>query len=207
MKILQFWRRGPSLPTAIALLALAVATTGTAVAATGQVVNITDPLNSANTARVTLGRLYVDDTPTKPVNGQVYTDGRGGGSVVIAANSATIQLTTVDFAPYFQDTAAWDVYLYQFAVSNAADCLAYSSLRRIGEYTAAPRETLHLGFDSPITLKPMGGSPLWCLIAYTVPTSSSNSVSLNWAGYVTSGSFSPSLAATNAGDTPLGTRP
>jgi hypothetical protein len=62
MNLRSVLSRRPTLPTAIALLALAVASTGTAVAATGQLVNIADGSNAARLAKVDVaGKLAVGD--------------------------------------------------------------------------------------------------------------------------------------------------
>jgi len=207
--------RRPSLPTAIALLALAVATTGTAAAATGQLVNISDPTTAANVARVdAAGALKtttsgtVSARPTPPAStfdtfGSITNFYKNGSQylVITPATSATVAITRLLYTNGITNTNDWEVFVYYETIPSGGTCKAFSAGHKfIAHVNVKAHDSLVDALPSPVVLKPKTGSPQWCLVAGGGPTQASASTTdgalfdISVTGFVVSGAFAPATA-------------
>ncbi len=207
--------RRPSLPTAIALLALAVATTGTAAAATGQLVNISDPTTAANVAQVSsTGALKttisgtVSARPTPPATtfdtlGSITNFYKNGSqySAITPATSATVAITRLLYTNAITNTNDWEVFVYYETIPSGGTCHAFSAGHKIiFHVNVKARDSLVDALPSPVVLKPTAGTPQWCLVAGGGPTQATGSTTdgglfdIGVTGYVVSGTFAPATA-------------
>jgi hypothetical protein len=197
-------RRGPSLPTAIALLALAIAVTGPASAATGQLVNIVDPNNSALAARVDSGgNLKVAATPVLPAktfSRDTYV--ASGFQEVIPATSSVVALSRVSVTSSSNNVAGkayFTVILWHRPAT--ADGVCTGTGQNVGVYSVPPGETVLDALPTPFQLKPLPGFPKWCLVASTAGSGSPvTTPRVDLHGYIVSGTISPTdtIAVPNA---------
>ena len=197
----------PSLPTGLALLALAIASTGTAAAATGQLVNITDPITTANKAKVnTSGQLLTSAVvpagvapaaPKTPFSLAAITYTDGTPAVQFGGTTATIALTGMSFAN--GTTSATTVDLYQFGEPTATcnTSSSYTNVRLLEEVIVPSGETYQEQRTTPLVLKPLSGGAYHCLA--TIASGTNYGLYGAFNGYVISGSFAPASPAKASG--------
>ncbi len=199
MNFLNALRRGPALPTTVALLALAIAVTGPAVAATGQLVNLVDPNNSALVARVDSGgNLKVAATsvlPTKTFSRDMYA--YEGIELLIPATSSVVALTRINVSNSYNNVANGiyvSVIVWQRAAT--ADGICTGPAQNVGVYAVPPGETVLDPLPTPFQLKPFPGYPKWCLHASSsvMGSGSHTPPRVDLHGYIVSGNISPTGA-------------
>jgi hypothetical protein len=193
----RFRGRRPSLPTALALLALSIALTGTAFAATGQLVNIVDPGNPAQAAKVDSSgalrtslngnRLLAPPTPfaaSTSLTANVLTP-------LTSPTSATLAFTRFEASNLADSVlhAAFQISLYQVA-GSANTC--NGPVTWLVSYDVSPSDTVVDSLPTALTLKPPAGFTQYCLEALATLSNNPGSYYLPhiaWSGYVVSGTF------------------
>jgi hypothetical protein len=209
--------RLPSPALVVAVIAVVLALGGVAFAATGQLVNIVDPTNSANAAKVTSGgELRVASrsqaapaaTPLRFVGSIV-----AGLTPVFGPTTATLGIDHLTFrnprANVSQSNATMIVQLFKLSVSGGV--CTNNATAILADYNAMPGETVIDDWTAPISVKSTGGQP-YCigatlqgdgqaLTSYTLPV-------LVVQGQVISGTYTgPGTTAASEGTVPVGQAP
>lgn len=174
--------RGISPSMVVAIVALVAATAGTALAATGTIVNIADPDNAANVAKVdSAGAMRVTSrplAPTAPVN--VVRDlpnfyGPGGDYVQVLRSTSTMAITRLVFTNNVQNANAWEAFVFYERVDANGNCSEFSSSHRLVTHAVVPgRDSFSDPMPSPIVLKPPTAGATWCLLVGAGPASSAD---------------------------------
>lgn len=185
--------RPPSLSLVVALLALVVATTGTAVAAGPTLMSIADHTTPANTATVSAaGALSVSGNvaivaPKTPFDFTAQSFEDGDLSQQMNPTAATIAIT--GFRVSNGTPNGMTMRLYEYPETNI-QCVVRGTPRYLGDFSVNAGDTYGEQTTTPIIVKPLAGSPKWCLITFASGTSSQG-VFTTYNGYVISGSFTP----------------
>lgn len=190
----------PSTGTVLGGLALFVALGGTAAAATGQIVNIADPTNAGNIAKVDSGgALKVKGYPNTAMfshiaEGNFYAD--GSNQTIVFETTATLAIDRIQLSIYDPGGASpWDgAFWYRSADSNGV-CNGNPTRLEVDDLQPS---TTHLDeFPSPLILKPAVAGGKWCLMAGFGPVDASTdgAATFGVSGVVLAGTFSPAISA------------
>jgi hypothetical protein len=188
----------------VAIVALVAATTGTALAATGQLVNIVDPTNAANAAKVdasgalkttTAGSVRVTPSTSFSVSKTVPNFYANPTQTEVLKTTASIALNRIQVAhTSASGPVNWEGALFYGDTNSSGTCLngtriAALSIRQ-GETTVDP-------FPTPILLKPFAAGRAWCLRASIGRSDESavpgHEVYLGISGIVTAGTVTPAV--------------
>jgi hypothetical protein len=184
---------------------------GTALATVGSIVNISDRSPSAYFAKVDAnGALKTNATVT-------------GGNVAIGAPQSAFSFPVLDFADagpkrQFLATnatlaftgfrvangtgATAGLYLYQYPeTSTQCDTTSTTGRKFLGAFWVQAGDTVVEQLTTPQVVKPMSGSPYWCLVAFAYGNAG-QSFYTTYSGYVVSGSFAPPVTAPPPGSQP-----
>ena len=157
----------PSTGTILGIVALFVALGGTAAATTSTLVNIADPVSPTHKARVdATGALRTSEPlPARTFLGHAYLS-KSATNTLIGANHATVALTRLDLANYFDQTnrATVDVRLFEQS-GDTTVCNGSSGSKSVGTYEVPAGQTVSIAMQSPIVLKPLVTNDVWCLLA------------------------------------------
>jgi hypothetical protein len=194
----------------LGLLALFVALGGTALAATGQLVNIADPTNAANVAKVdTTGALKTTGTVTNiPVPSKIflvraYVGDNGSYQSVFPATTATIAINRIVVSDDFGQYQRPRQVILDLLTVNAGQACSLSStgvaIQPIGTYAIQSSGSAIDNPSPPLVFKPTGTKP-WCLIAADTPASNPGNTyaSVSVSGWVVSGTAPAGTTAASA---------
>jgi hypothetical protein len=175
---------------------------GSALATVGQTVNISDNSASANFAKVdSSGALKTTGTvtggnvsisaPQSAFNFPVLNNSDSVPKDQFGATNATLAFT--GFRVVNKTSAQLTLALYQFPESSTGCALNVPGYRFLGEFAVQTGDTVVEQLTTPQLLKPFGGKPYWCLVA--AGAANGNQFSVNYSGYVASGSFVPPVVS------------
>jgi hypothetical protein len=173
---------------------------GSALATVGSTVNISDRSSSAffakvdgngalkTTATVTGGNVAIG-APQSAFSFAVLDFPAAGPKRQFLATSATLAFTGFRVANGTAATAG--LYLYQYPeTSTQCDTTSTTGRKFLGAFWVRVGDTIVEQLTTPQIIKPISGSPYWCLVAVAEGTSG-QSFFTTYSGYVVSGSFVP----------------
>jgi hypothetical protein len=187
--------RRPSPAMVVAFIALMLALAGTAYAA-ATIVNIADPTNPANVAKVdTAGRLATTAAgtvnvaaPAKPFSFPAASFPDGGATIQFGATTATVAFT--GFRVANQSSVSTTLTIYQYGEPNSLCSTSSSTNRFLGQFSVPAGTTVDEQLTTAQIVKPLSGSPYWCFVTFANGPGGS-AFWTTYSGYVVSGTFPP----------------
>ena len=182
---------------------------GSALATVGSTTNISDHSASAYFAKVdSTGALKTTSTvtggnvsisaPQSAFNFPAINNTDESPVTQFGATNATLAFTGFRVA---NDTSeSTTLQMYEYGESSTTCASASPTHRFLGEFSVPAGQTVDEQLTTPQILKPLSGSPYWCLINYATGTSG-QSFYTNYSGYIASGNFTPPTVAPQPGST------
>jgi hypothetical protein len=200
--------RRPSAGVVLGFVALCVALGGTALAATGQLVNIADPGNASQVAkvdtagslqtRVSTGSVYATQASSRAFDfsRSVTNYNAGAGYQTLFSTTATLAITSLSVTNSIYNADPWELYLNYSPIPSGGQCAAFAAgYRVLAKVNVAAGGTQALPLPTPMLLKPAAAGASWCLMAGAAPrngtsnAANGNDVRVNGVGFIVSGSF------------------
>lgn len=174
-----------------------------ALATVGQVVNIADHSSSAYFAKVdSNGALKTAGTVTggnvsisAPQNAFSFPAlSRPDGAISTQFDPTKATLAFTGFRVANETSVSTTVAMYELGEPSTTCDTGTSTRRFLGTFSVPAGQTVDEQLTTPQIVKPLSGSPYWCLVTVASGTSSGVGFYTTYSGYVASGSFTPPVA-------------